>query len=257
MPFFAALGASAFVAAAAWAGGALTSGGAVAAGVIGTAVLSGAGWSGALVLGVFFLPSTLIGRLAGGHRSAGDTKGERRDAVQVFANGWAAALGALLEPIAPGLGLWIVTGSLAAAAADTWATSVGALSRSNPRNLITFQPVPPGSSGGVTVVGCLGAATGALSVALAGSMAGGGGALLGAGTAIGFVGMLLDSWLGAGLQGRFECPECGTVSERPSHHCGAKTHPVGGWRWLDNDGVNAVTTGFAAIAAGLVWVWRS
>lgn len=257
MPFVLVFALSALVAGVAYAAGALTAGGAVAAGAVGAAVLAGTGWNGALVLGTFFLPSTLVGRFTRGRPTASDARGERRDAVQVLSNGAAAALGALLEPAVPGLGIWIITSSLAAAAADTWATSLGALSRSNPRHLITRRPVPRGTSGGVSIVGSLGAVAGGLSVALAGFAAGGGVPLFVTGAVIGFVGMLLDSLLGAAVQGRFLCPNCDVESERRRHSCGAATRLVGGWQWLDNDGVNALTTGLAAIAGGLVWVWLS
>ena len=63
-----------------------------------------------------------------------DAKGERRDGLQVLANGWAAGLGALLAPANSALGLWIVTTALAAAAADTWATAAGSWSQSDPRH---------------------------------------------------------------------------------------------------------------------------
>ena len=62
-----------------------------------------------------------------------DPKGDRRDAGQVLANGGAAALAALLGPARPELALWLVTGTLAAAAADTWASSLGRRSRDQPR----------------------------------------------------------------------------------------------------------------------------
>jgi uncharacterized membrane protein len=114
--------------------------------------------------------------------------------------------------------------------------------------------VPQGTSGGVSLVGCLGALAGSLSVALAGFAAQDDSLLL-SGTIIGFVGMLLDAVLGAGLQGRYRCPYCEIGSERRVHSCGTKTELVGGSRWLDNDGVNAITTGFAAIAGGLAWWW--
>jgi len=47
-----------------WAAAALTSGGAVAATLVGVAVLRGAGWPGAAVLGAFFILSSALGRIA-------------------------------------------------------------------------------------------------------------------------------------------------------------------------------------------------
>jgi uncharacterized protein (TIGR00297 family) len=163
------------VALAAWRAGALTAGGAGAATLVGTLVLWGTGWHGGAVLAAFFILSSLVSREGEGRRVKGewaDAKGSRRDSWQVMANGAPAALAAPLGFDHPSLALWIVTGSLAAAAADTWATSIGALSPTPPRLLVGWTRVPPGTSGGVTLLGSLGAVAGALTVASTGSLAG-------------------------------------------------------------------------------------
>jgi uncharacterized protein (TIGR00297 family) len=204
------------------------------------------------VLAAFFVSSTLISRLAAPPPTL-DPKGERRDASQVFANGGVAAAIAPLGLLDQSLGLWLLTSSLAAAAADTWATAIGARSPVPPRLLWSRRPVPRGTSGGVTVRGCLGGLAGALLVAGTGAAAGGQALLLPVAGLIGFVGMLADSALGAGLQGRFHCPACGLASEWPVHRCGAGTDHQGGLRWLDNDGVNFAATAAAAAAGFAAW----
>jgi len=251
-----ALGVSFLVAAVAFRAGALTRDGGIAAVLVGTGVLFGAGWGGAAMLAAFFISSTLVGRIALARGKVADPAAERRNARQVLANGSAAALGALLELQSPGLGLWIVCGALATAAADTWATSIGAFSRTDPRHLLNGRRVPKGTSGGVSPVGTLAALVGAATVAVSGGLVGGGVRLLTAGVSIGFGGMLLDSLLGAALQGRFECSQCEAVTERRLHGCGRPARWVGGLQWLDNDGVNALSTGLAALAAaGAWWAW--
>lgn len=179
----------------------------------------------------------------------------------MLANGGAAAFGAAAAAIAgePGLARWIAIGSLAAAAADTWATSTGALSRRPPVHLLTGRVVPAGTSGGITVMGTAGAVVGAALTAIAGAaVAGWAGttqvtALAAAGIMIGVGGMLADSLLGATAQGRFHCPSCGVASEWPRHRCGAVTERTGGWGWLTNDGVNALATTLAASGAAAAW----
>jgi uncharacterized membrane protein len=183
-----------------------------------------------------------------------DPKGERRDHRQVAANGGPAALGALLGLHHPSLGLWIVTGSLAAAAADTWATSTGGWSPTAPRRLLVGAVVPAGTSGGMTGVGTVGAACGALLVAATGAGLGGGPALLPVGTLVGFVGMVADSVMGSRWQGRFRCVACDLASDWRVHRCGAGTVQVGGWAWLDNDGVNLAATALGAVLAGVGWL---
>ncbi len=237
-----------------WAATALTSGGAVAATLVGVAVLRGAGWPGAAVLGAFFILSTALGRIAaGGVAAAGDAKGERRDARQVLANGGCAALGAAFAGSDLGLAVWVVTGSLAAAGADTWATAIGSRSRTLPRLLLVGRPVSAGTSGGMTLLGTAGAIAGAAVISAVGGFTAGMPQLVLWGTGIGLAGMTLDSILGATLQGRFLCPACGADSEWSVHRCGRRTTRTGGLAWFTNDGVNAVTTAAGALAGWLAW----
>jgi uncharacterized protein (TIGR00297 family) len=245
---------SAAVALAARRAGALTGSGALAAWSVGTVVLHGTGWEGGGVLAAFFVSSSLISR--GAPRPARlDPKSDRRDHRQVFANGGVAAAAALLALRQPQLGFWLLTAALAAAAADTWATALGARSATPPRLILGGAPVPAGTSGGVTALGCAGGAAGAILVALTGSLASGVPALLPVAALVGFGGMLLDSAIGAAAQGRFSCQHCGQPSEWPLHRCGRPTVHLGGLAWLDNDGVNLAAGAGAAIAAWAAWAW--
>jgi uncharacterized membrane protein len=193
--------------------------------------------------------ASFVSRLAPDRTSALDGKGHRRDAAQVLANGGAAALGALL----PGAAVWAVTASLATAAADTWATSAGAWSRTAPRDVIRWHTVPSGTSGGVTMLGTVGALVGALTVAAPASLAAGVPALFPLAMVVGMLGMLADSVLGAAVQGRYHCDACDLPTERPLHRCGRPARLTGGIRWLNNDGVNALVTAGSALAAWLYW----
>lgn len=247
---------SAAVAGIAWWAGTLTRSGALAAWMIGTLVLYGSGWSGGAVLAAFFISSNLASRVGPPRRVVElDPKGDRRDVWQVFANGGVAAAAALLGRAQPELGLWLVTASLAAAAADTWATSLGTRSRVAPRLLGWGRSVPPGTNGGMTLAGSVAALAGALIVAATGAAVAASPRLLPLGILIGFSGMVVDSLLGATVQGRFRCPACRQPSERRVHRCGAATLPAGGLRWLDNDLVNFLATAVAAGAALAAWWW--
>lgn len=262
MSVIVALGTAALVAGLAVFARALSGSGALAAVVVGTMVLGATGWPGGVVLGVYFVTSTAIGRLAAPPRSGSGSESagaERRGARQVLANGGPAALGAPLELVVPGLGLWIVTVSLAAAAADTWATGFGALSPRPPRDIVRRQRVPAGTSGAVSWLGTSGGAMGAAVTALAGAsvFSGSAAALYGAATVLGVAGMLVDSVLGSVAQARFHCPVCDTPTERATH-CGRGAQHRRGWVWLDNDAVNALATMFAAgSAAAWWWLWPS
>jgi uncharacterized protein (TIGR00297 family) len=233
----------------------LTRGGGLAAWTVGTATLWGTGWNGGAVLAAFFVSSSLLSRSIEAP-SVLDPKGNCRDASQVYANGGVAALASLIGIRQPALALWLVTATLAAAAADTWASAIGGLSRRPTRLLLVGRPVEPGASGGMTPVGTIAAAAGALVVSGTGTLGGVPLGLLAAGTLIGFLGMLLDSALGAVLQGRFRCPRCDLPSEWRVHRCGTSTIRMGGLPWLSNDGVNLAATAASGALAALLWAWR-
>jgi uncharacterized protein (TIGR00297 family) len=236
----------------------LTASGAFAAWTVGVLVLRGTGWQGGAVLAAFFVSSNLVSRVRPRVALPGlDPKSDRRDLWQVYANGGVAALGAGFGLMDNALGIWPVTATLAAAAADTWATSIGVWSRVLPRLPWSGRTVPAGSNGGMTLMGSAGGAAGALIVAGTGAFVADLPVLLPVGTLIGFFGMVADSTLGALLQGRFHCPACGVASEWSVHRCGAATIREGGIAWLNNDGVNLVATALAGGAAVGVWYWLS
>ncbi len=240
------------VAVLAWRARALRPSGAAAAAAVGTVVLVATGWLGGAVLAAFFLPSSAISRLWRPPANSLDPKDDRRDLWQVLANGGVPTLAAALG--GPGSGLLAFAAGLAAAAADTWATAIGAHSTAPPRHILRGHAVPPGTSGGVTLLGSAGAAVGAALVALAAvPLLGWRGAWVAFGIGIG--GMLLDSALGAGLQGRFRCARCNTDSEWRVHRCGRTTLLQGGAPWLTNDGVNALATTAATAVGWAAWGW--
>jgi uncharacterized protein (TIGR00297 family) len=255
MSLLLALGLSLAIALSGWAGRALTRSGAIAGTLLGTMILWRAGWAGMAALGAFFVGSSLISRLAPDQSVARlDAKGSTRDAWQVLANGGAAALGASILPDADAA-LWVITASLAAAAADTWATSCGGWSRTDPRHILTWASVPPGISGGITLLGTAGALAGAATVGAAAAFTAQRSMLFPVALGVGMLGMTMDSIAGAAWQGRFRCPTCDQATERRVHRCGTRSTPVGGLRWLDNDGVNGLATGLAAVVGYGVWLW--
>jgi Raf kinase inhibitor-like YbhB/YbcL family protein len=148
-------------------------------------------------------------------------------------------------------------GTLAAVNADTWATELGVLSRHRPRLITTGKKVERGSSGGVSPAGVLAAVGGA---ALIGELAAWldpagpntfarGFVIVIVVTLTGLAGSLVDSMLGATVQVIYTCPACAKETERhPTHLCGTATIYKRGWRWLNNDRVNAAC---ALAGAGL------
>jgi len=187
----------------------LTGRGAGAALLVGAATIWGFGWRGLALLLAFFVSASALTR---------EKSSKQRNVRQVIANGGVAALAALA-----GRWAWFA-GALAAANADTWATEIGGRSPVMPRLMTTGARVPAGTDGGMTLLGTLGGVAGAGVIAAA-SYALGQHAWLAVTTA-GVAGMLLDSLLGATVQGKV--------------------------RWMDNDAVNLVATLAGAACAGLL-----
>lgn len=209
--------------------GLLTSGGAVAAVGVGTVVFGFGGWQRAGLLVLFFATSSLLTRWQAAHKPHPEHRGGRNGA-QVLANGAIATVLAVWGALWPAP--WnaaAFAGAVAASTADTWATEIGLLSNSPPR-LITARllrtraTVAPGTSGGVTWLGTIAACAGA------GVIAGTSLVWLDAPFApvwlAGFVGMTLDSILGATVEGRL--------------------------RWITNDAVNLIATAASAALAAIL-----
>lgn len=235
--------------------------GSALAALLGVAALR-AGDRWALLLLAFFLPATALSRwrrsakarLTGGVLSPNAT----RTAIQVAANGGVFGLAALAA--AAGVSSWpeiVGVAALSSAAADTWATEVGIGSGATPWSWRTRGPVPPGTSGAVTLPGtiamCLGAAWMGTAAARAGFEPEA--ALLGALGGVG--GALCDTLLGATVQHRRWCPRCEKLTERDVHDCHTPTVGRSGWRLMDNDAVNLLSTvAGAAIALALQAIVR-
>ncbi len=258
--------------------GALTLAGAVAASLLGFIVFGLGGLEWAIVLLAFFISSSFLSRVAKKRKEQMEekfSKGARRDAWQVLANGGVAGalvLAHVLFPASPWP--WVgFSASLAAANADTWATELGVLGPSRPRLITTGKPVERGTSGGLSLAGTLAGMAGALLVGLAAAFLFPGSAvipladvanhepdfvLLAARTVLfalaGIAGSLVDSLLGATVQAIFVCPDCKKETERhPYHSCGAPTLRVRGLSWLTNDWVNFACTFSGAVIALVIF----
>jgi uncharacterized protein (TIGR00297 family) len=245
---------AAIVSLTAWHGRALTLSGAVAATLIGGIAVA-AGWPWAVLLIVYFVSSAALSRL-GATRKEKLTrsivaKQGARDAWQVAANGFVfgiAALGSLATPYPEPGWLALGAGALAASAADTWATEIGIMYGGTPRSILHWRPVPPGTSGAISLVGSGGAVLGALTMGIVVLVMGWGFRIAAAAIIGGVAGALLDSLLGATVQSRLWCDRCGVQTEREVHDCGRRTQPIRGIQWIDNDLVNFL----AGIAGGLL-----
>jgi len=136
----------------------------------------------------------------------------------------------------------VALGALASATADTWGTEIGMLSSRAPRSILTWGPLEPGMSGGVSAQGLVATVAGACCIALLAYLLNWP-ASVSLGAAVGgVIGAMSDSVLGATLQQRRRSTRTGRLTERLTEADGTPTIAAGGVRWLNNDGVNLAAT---------------
>ncbi len=239
--------------------GSLSASGWLGAIITGTATFGFGGWPHGVTLVFFFVSSTVWSRLKKNQKAKLEQtvfeKGSRRDIWQALANGGLGALMCCAIPIWPEHLQVINTlfaATMATVAADTWATELGVLFGGTPRLITTLKPAPKGTSGAVSGYGTLAALAAAASVGTVFSLVNGTSSLYfvclisGAGVC----GCLFDSVLGATVQRIYRGADGPT--ERPFAPDGTALPLVRGWRWLNNDLVNFVSSVVGAVFAFLL-----
>ena len=192
-----------------------------------------------LIFIIFFVLSSLISKILKKENSY-LIKGSERDLIQVYSNGGIALLICIYDYFLPSnLNILLFSSSIAAAMADTWGTEFGKLSRSRPISIITLKSINHGESGGITLVGTLASFIGSciigfstyylfkvsdLDIALV--------------ILSGFIAALIDSILGATIQGKFKFKSTSKVIEKQIKG----TIHISGFKWMTNDMVNLANT---------------
>lgn len=235
---------------------ALTRSGWLGAVLTGTSIFGFGGLDLGLLLIAFFVSSSLLTRYkesAKAEAAEAFAKGGARDLGQALANGGVAATAATLLGIT-GVAGWTAAfvGAMAEANADTWATELGILSRQKPRLITNGRRVAPGASGGITWLGTLSALSGAALIGGLATIFRGDARLLAIGAIAGLAGSLFDSLLGATIQGIYYSDRRGKETEKERERDGTPNRHVRGWRWMNNDLVNFLSTLIGALIGWLI-----
>ena len=195
-----------------------------------------------IILVVAFLGS-IITKLF--HKSK---KSNKRKLIQIISNVGIGALSLIIYKFTSNdLYLLIYASVMAESLADTLASDIGVLSKSEPINILTFKKGERGLSGNISFLG--------LTSALIGSLLIGTIYYIGMDKSItsfiiiilsGFLGSLIDSILGASIQVKYKCTKCKKITER-KEHCGKKTNYYKGIKWIDNNLVNLLSNAIVFI----------
>ena len=220
----------------------LTKSGAAAAFILAVLVFGFGGWAWAIPLLAFFFLSSFLSKTGKEKKQRFKNTFEKtgvRDWGQVAANGGLPGLFVFLYAITSNelyYQLYLV--ALAAVTADTWATEVGVLFCAKPRFIKNFKTVEPGISGAVSLLGTLASLVGSFLISAIGLLFFKIDAeqflLI---TISGFLGSIIDSYIGATIQGQYQCTVCHDYTERKTH-CGRPTKILKGYRFINNDIVN-------------------
>ena len=180
--------------------------GALAGGLACFLLFAGAGPTAFATLAALFLMTWVSTRLGYGRKLARGLaeRREGRNAWQILANLAVAAAGSVAFS-ATGNQVWLVAAlaALAEAATDTVASEIGQYRGADARLITTWERVPAGTDGGITIPGSIAGLAAGLAIAAVAAV--GGMILRGqfwVSVAAGFAGMLIDSILGATLQRR-------------------------------------------------------
>jgi uncharacterized protein (TIGR00297 family) len=217
--------------------------------VVGFSIIYGGGVSWFVIVAVFFTLGVAFTLYKYGYKrrlGSAQEKGGARSWPNILANGGVASAVALLKFTGPSTDLSVLfLGAISTSAADTVATELGLLSHRKPRLITNLtRTVAAGTSGGVTLLGVLGAVFASLVI---GSMA----FFLGLmPTQLeivpicvigGVLGACFDSVLGAAVQRKGYCVICNKSTE-VLRHCGESTQVVGGVRYIENNVVNLLAS---------------
>lgn len=184
---------------------------------------------------------------------------DARNYGQVIANGSLALLYALLYYITKNPTLIIsYTVAFASTNADTWSSEIGVLSKKPPISILTLKQTTKGESGAISLLGTLSGFFGSLFIGVIFII----GYIICFGwyknllyyfilvVVFGFIGSIVDSFLGATIQAKYRCKVCNKETEDRIHHDQEAIH-IKGLRFMNNNAVNFLSSFIATVLAYL------
>ncbi len=252
---FLCLGAALFILVGAYYMRAITFRGFIAAAVLGTVLFIFGGWLCFLSLVLFFILGSLtshIGRMKKKDAVLLHEHSGARGASQVMANGLPSLIMAVSFYFSDMEGFLVAAiACFAGAAADTFSSEIGMLSKKMPVSILNFKPIQRGLSGGITSLGIAAGFLGAILISLTGVYKFGFKIVINS-VISGIVCSIVDSLLGAAIQAKYIIPSDDSLTER-SDKDGFPLELVHGVRWINNNVVNFISIFICGMLSMLLW----
>lgn len=201
---------------------------------------------------VFFILGSAVSKVNNESKSLAEAIQEStgtRNWLQVLSNSLPAVVLVWLDHLIPGQSFFLLLAFsvFSAAAADTFSSEIGMLTKGRVFHILTGRTVPNGVSGGVSLMGLAGGVAGSILLSLLVIPQFGVFGLIFAAT-LGFLGSILDSLLGASIQRKYK----GLQGQLQDRSLTLNEVPASGYRIISNNAVNLITLslipvlGFAA-----------
>ncbi|WP_066502602.1 DUF92 domain-containing protein [Abyssisolibacter fermentans] len=234
--------------------------GCIGAIILGTIIFMTSGVLGIVIMLSFFISSSLLSHFKKNRKQECAKlfdKTGNRDILQVFANGGVGLIYSIIYHFSHNIiHLICICIAFAASNADTWATELGVLNKTKPFSLRTFKRVNKGTSGAISLLGTFSSFIGSVFIALVSifliiymNVDIGNLSILKIFILIslgGFFGGLIDSFLGATVQGVYYSEEEDKETEKKIFN-GKKTTLIRGFEMFNNDLVNFLSIGLSSI----------
>lgn len=224
----------------------LTNSGAIAVFILAFLIFGFGGWQWTIPVLSFFVFSSLLTKIREKRNPSVSIyfeKSGKRDACQVSANGGLGGILVVLNYFFPNnIWFYLYSGIIASSCADTWATEIGTMNQHKTFSILNFKMTEQGISGGVSVIGFVGALAGALFISMISVLWIDNNQIdfILAIVFSGFAASVIDSILGGTIQIQYRCSECSRIIDNKTH-CGKNALKLKGINIVNNDMVNLIS----------------
>lgn len=165
-------------------------------------------------------------------------KAHKKDMIQIIANVFVGVVAIVIYVLTnKEIFLVVYASVMAESLADSLASDIGVLSKSDPINILTFKKSDKGVSGNVSLLGTFSSLLGSIIIGFVFYIFHHNSFYLFVIVISGFLGALFDSLLGALVQVKYKCLKCGKITEKKIH-CELDTKYYKGIKFINNDVVN-------------------